>query len=70
VPKDYDNPRAGTMDLAVAKSPATNQCTDTAVEAYLFSLTLPAQGTKCAQDQPPFPAPAAAAKSLSRAARR
>jgi pimeloyl-ACP methyl ester carboxylesterase len=24
VPKDYDNPRAGTLDIAVAKSPATN----------------------------------------------
>jgi hypothetical protein len=24
VPKDYDDPSAGTLDLAVAKSPATN----------------------------------------------
>jgi pimeloyl-ACP methyl ester carboxylesterase len=43
-------------------------CTDKAVEAYLFSLTLPAPGTKCAQDQPAFPAAAPAAKSLQAAA--
>ena len=24
VPKDYDNPRGGTLDIAVAKSPATD----------------------------------------------
>jgi hypothetical protein len=24
VPKDYDNPRAGTLDIQVAKSPATD----------------------------------------------
>jgi pimeloyl-ACP methyl ester carboxylesterase len=35
-----------------------SQCTDKAVEAYLFDLTLPAAGTKCAQDGAPFPAPA------------
>ncbi len=32
-----------------------SQCADQAIEAYLFSLTLPAEGTKCAQDQPAFP---------------
>jgi pimeloyl-ACP methyl ester carboxylesterase len=41
-----------------------SQCTDTAVEAYLFDLTLPAPGTKCPQDQPAFPAAAPAAKAL------
>jgi pimeloyl-ACP methyl ester carboxylesterase len=42
-----------------------SECTDKAVEAYLFDLTLPAQGTKCAQDEPAFPAPEPAAKALS-----
>jgi pimeloyl-ACP methyl ester carboxylesterase len=31
-------------------------CTDAAIEAYLIDLTVPAEGTKCAQDLPPFPA--------------
>ena len=35
------------------------------MEAYLFTLALPAEGTKCAQDQPAFPAPEPAAKALS-----
>lgn len=34
-----------------------SQCTDKAVEAYLFDLVLPADGTKCRQDQPAFTAP-------------
>jgi pimeloyl-ACP methyl ester carboxylesterase len=33
-----------------------SQCTDKAVEAYLFDLVVPAAGTKCNQDQPAFPA--------------
>jgi pimeloyl-ACP methyl ester carboxylesterase len=41
-----------------------SECADKAVEAYLFALTLPAPGTKCAQDQPAFPAPVATTKSL------
>jgi pimeloyl-ACP methyl ester carboxylesterase len=32
-------------------------CIDTAVEAYLFDLEVPAPGTRCKQDQPAFPAP-------------
>jgi hypothetical protein len=40
-----------------------SQCTDKAVEAYLFDLTLPAPGTECGQDQPAFPPPAATAPS-------
>jgi hypothetical protein len=31
-----------------------SECADKAIEAYLFDLTVPAEGTKCAQDQPPF----------------
>jgi pimeloyl-ACP methyl ester carboxylesterase len=37
-----------------------SQCTDKAVEAYLFDLTLPAPGARCAQDQPAFSAAPAA----------
>jgi pimeloyl-ACP methyl ester carboxylesterase len=36
----------------------TSECTDKAVEAYLFDLTLPAPGTKCGQAGAPFPPPA------------
>ncbi|MDX6719370.1 MAG: hypothetical protein QOJ63_1624 [Solirubrobacteraceae bacterium] len=32
-----------------------SECTDKAVEAYLFGLVVPAEGTKCRQDQPAFP---------------
>jgi pimeloyl-ACP methyl ester carboxylesterase len=46
-----------------------SECTDKAVEAYLFTLALPPAGTKCKQDQPAFP-PAATAKSFSAAASR
>ncbi|MEA2127852.1 MAG: hypothetical protein QOJ85_743 [Solirubrobacteraceae bacterium] len=35
-----------------------SECTDKAVEAYLFDLTLPAPGTKCRQDEAAFPPPA------------
>jgi len=45
-----------------------SECTDKAVEAYLFTLALPPAGTKCKQDQPAFPAPAPMAKSFSAAA--
>lgn len=38
-----------------------SECTDKAVEAYLFDLTLPAPGTECSQDLPAFPPPAAPA---------
>jgi pimeloyl-ACP methyl ester carboxylesterase len=31
-----------------------SECTDKAVEAYLFDLALPAEGTKCGQDWPDF----------------
>jgi pimeloyl-ACP methyl ester carboxylesterase len=31
-----------------------SQCTDEAIEAYLFDLALPAEGTKCGQDWPDF----------------
>jgi hypothetical protein len=41
-----------------------SECTDKAVEAYLFTLALPAQGTKCKQDQPAFPPPEATVMSL------
>ena len=40
-----------------------SQCTDKAVEAYLFDLTLPAAGTECRQDQPAFARPAVGALS-------
>ena len=43
-----------------------SECADKAVEAYLFTLAVPAQGTKCAQDRPDFTAPAAE-RSLKRA---
>ncbi|HTE64108.1 MAG TPA: alpha/beta hydrolase [Solirubrobacteraceae bacterium] len=33
-----------------------SDCADKAIEAYLVALALPAEGTKCAQDLPPFPA--------------
>ena len=36
-----------------------SQCADAAVEAYLFDLAVPAEGTKCAQDYPDFRPPAA-----------
>jgi pimeloyl-ACP methyl ester carboxylesterase len=42
-----------------------SQCADKAIEGYLFDLALPAEGTKCAQDQPAFPATEPTAKSLS-----
>jgi pimeloyl-ACP methyl ester carboxylesterase len=35
---------------------AGSPCADEAIEAYLLSLALPAEGTKCAQDVPAFPA--------------
>jgi pimeloyl-ACP methyl ester carboxylesterase len=38
-----------------------SECTDKAVEAYLFDLTLPAPGTECRQVQPAFPPPTASA---------
>jgi pimeloyl-ACP methyl ester carboxylesterase len=43
-----------------------SQCTDQAVEAYLFDLTVPAEGTKCGQDWPDFlpPEPAQQAQAL------
>jgi pimeloyl-ACP methyl ester carboxylesterase len=41
-----------------------SECVDKNVEAYLFDLTLPANGTKCAQDQPAFPAAAMHAQAL------
>jgi pimeloyl-ACP methyl ester carboxylesterase len=34
-----------------------SQCADAAVEAYLFTLALPAEGTKCRQDWPDFTPP-------------
>jgi pimeloyl-ACP methyl ester carboxylesterase len=42
-----------------------SECADKAVEAYLFDVAVPAQGTKCGQDWPDFTAPQPAAKSLS-----
>jgi pimeloyl-ACP methyl ester carboxylesterase len=41
-----------------------SECTDKAVEAYLFTLALPPEGTKCNQDGPKFPAPEPVAKGL------
>jgi pimeloyl-ACP methyl ester carboxylesterase len=41
-----------------------SECADKAIEAYLFDLTLPAEGTKCAQDWPDFTAPEPAARTL------
>jgi len=41
-----------------------SECTDKAVEAYLFTLALPPEGTKCNQDAPAFLAPEVAAKGL------
>ncbi len=42
-----------------------SECADKAVEAYLFSLAVPAEGTKCGQDYPDFrPAEAGAVQSL------
>ena len=37
-----------------------SECADKAIEAYLFTLAVPAQGTKCTQDWPDFTPPAAA----------
>jgi pimeloyl-ACP methyl ester carboxylesterase len=34
-----------------------SECADKAIEAYLFDLALPAEGTKCAQDWPDFVTP-------------
>ena len=45
-----------------------SECTDKAVEAYLFDLALPAEGTRCGQDWPDFTAPEPAAKTLRAAA--
>ncbi len=42
-----------------------SECTDKNVEAYLFTLALPATGTKCKQDAEPFPAEV---ESLNRSA--
>jgi pimeloyl-ACP methyl ester carboxylesterase len=44
-------------------------CTDKAVEAYLFDVALPAEGTKCAQDWPDFSTPAPAATTQTTAAK-
>jgi pimeloyl-ACP methyl ester carboxylesterase len=41
-----------------------SECVDKNVEAYLFDLKVPANGTKCAQDQPAFPAAAMHAQAL------
>jgi pimeloyl-ACP methyl ester carboxylesterase len=41
-----------------------SECADKAIEAYLFDLALPAEGTKCAQDWPDFVAPEPAAQTL------
>ena len=43
-------------------------CSDAAIEAYLFDLTVPAEGTKCDQDVPAFPPAQATAKALSASA--
>jgi pimeloyl-ACP methyl ester carboxylesterase len=45
-----------------------SECADKAVEAYLFTLAVPAQGTKCAQDWPDFTAPAARSLKSAKAA--
>ena len=45
-----------------------SECTDKAVEAYLFDVALPAEGTRCDQDWPDFTAPEPAAKTLRAAA--
>lgn len=45
-----------------------SECTDRAVEAYLFDGTLPAQGTKCGQDWPDFTPPAGAQQQRKAAA--
>ena len=44
-----------------------SECADKAIEAYLFTLALPAEGTKCKQDAPAFPALDANAKGLRKA---
>jgi pimeloyl-ACP methyl ester carboxylesterase len=46
-----------------------SECADLAIEAYLFELTVPAEGTKCAQDAEPFPAPAPQALRSATASR-
>jgi pimeloyl-ACP methyl ester carboxylesterase len=46
-----------------------SECTDKAVEAYLFELALPATGTRCRQDQPAFSVPPAAAATALEASR-
>ncbi|MEA2188343.1 MAG: hypothetical protein QOK16_3354 [Solirubrobacteraceae bacterium] len=38
-------------------------CVDKAVEGYLFTIALPAEGATCGQDQPAFPGPAAPARA-------
>ena len=50
----------GSPDDGVVNSP----CADKAVEAYLFDLALPAEGTKCAQEWPDFTPPAAAQQTF------
>jgi pimeloyl-ACP methyl ester carboxylesterase len=44
-----------------------SKCVDTAVEGYLFDLTVPAKGTQCAQDQVAFPAAAPAGQATGSA---
>ena len=45
-----------TGDGHTAYDGAGSPCADAAIEAYLVDLALPAEGTKCAQDLPAFPA--------------
>jgi hypothetical protein len=63
--RDLGNARLITMrgDGHTAYS-GNSQCIDTAVEAYMDHLALPAAGTSCKQEVP-FAAPAPAAKSLA-----
>jgi pimeloyl-ACP methyl ester carboxylesterase len=41
-----------------------SECADKAIEAYLFDVALPPEGTKCKQDAPAFPPPELAANGL------
>jgi hypothetical protein len=63
---DLGNARLLTMDGDGHTAYGGNSgCVNTAVESYLFAVTLPPAGTVCVQDVPftapvPVPAPAAA----------
>jgi pimeloyl-ACP methyl ester carboxylesterase len=59
---------AGDGHTAYDGDPAdgyNSECADKAIEAYLLTLVLPAEGTICGQDQPAFSGPAAQALDTS-----